>query len=131
MSQTTQLAAEYAAHDDAEELLESALKKVKATKAGVEAALVASMTQDEMTSMHTKELGQFIVQPFTSPSLGDKEREADMLAWLRGLGYGGLIREQIHSSSLKATINEVIKSGEPLPSYIRVFEGLRISRRKN
>ena len=35
--------------------------------------------------------------------------------WLRGTGHGGIIKETVHSSTLRATVKEMLRKGAVLP----------------
>lgn len=48
----------------------------------------------------------------------NKEHEAEAYAWLESNGHGDLIKDYIHSSTLKAFIKEQIRSGELLPDEL-------------
>ncbi len=108
---------------DQREAAETEAKRLQEAETQAEMDLFHEMSEAGISSFKSDELGkQFVRVTNRYPRLADKLREDDMLAWLRNIGHGGVIREQINPSTLKATLRSIAEEGVTMPEYIEIFE---------
>jgi hypothetical protein len=88
---------------------------VKATNAAIEStseSMLAIMDSKEMTQVRFEGLGLFFVQGSTFPKVEGKEQFHE---WLKANGQGDLIKEEVHSQTLRAFVKNLLEEGKALP----------------
>lgn|GEM_PF-6299511 len=113
--------------------LEDFVKEVNAAIETTEEALVAAMLVEEMSSFVRSDR-QFVLVP--KPQITAKSGAMpDICSWMKENDLGAMVKEQVHSQTLKAWAKETIEELGALPEGIgdllNIFEksGVTIRRR--
>lgn len=73
-----------------------------------------AMDDDGVRSLTVDGVGQIQLRSDVFASIA-AEHKQEAFDWLTGTGHGGLIKEAVHTGTLKALMKELIKTGVELP----------------
>lgn len=118
----------------AREQISADLRRAKEAEEALELALLERMTAEQVDSVALKS-GERVSTVkrthFTMPPLGDVATRAKAVAWLREVGLGDLIREDVNGQSLGASLREYEAERGAVPEGIfRRYDETTISVRK-
>jgi len=85
------------------------------------------MEEEEITSINIADVGRLGVASDMQTSVLAENRDA-FHSWMRENGHGDLVKETVHSSTMKAFIKEQIQNGEEIPDdLVKVHAFMRAS----